>query len=127
MNGIRGGEQRKIKEKYEINNPFLSTPFRIGGRGSKQLSMALEQSSLEKRKGNQEKEEFSYVYCLGNHSCFGKIFKYVESGIIIQPMSAVEGDHELFTLWKGHLWMVKKDKIHPVRVRMKEKSLSFDD
>jgi hypothetical protein len=88
------------------------TPFRIGGRGSKQLSKALEQSSVDRGR-----DEISWVFSAGRHPCFAKVLSFAMSGIMIQPMSPVEGDSNLYKLWEGHVWLEKREQIHPVQVR----------
>lgn len=92
-----------------MKNPGNQTPFRVGGRGSKQLSKALEQSSADR--------DLAWVFCTGSHACFAKVISFAMSGIMIQPMSPVEGDPNLYKPWEGHLWLEKRDQIHPVQVR----------
>jgi hypothetical protein len=66
-------------------------PFRMGGRGSKQLSKAIEKSSIEKEKasGGSSTLEPTWGFCFGNHPCFAKIVSSPPSSpasVIIQPM-----------------------------------------
>jgi hypothetical protein len=100
--------------RLEMKNQSVNqTPFRIGGRGSKQLSKALEKSFVDRGR-----DDISWVFCTGSHPCFAKVLSFAMSGIMIQPMSPVEGDLNLYKPWEGHLWLEKRDQIHPVQVMM---------
>jgi hypothetical protein len=90
-----------------------SVPFRVGGRGSKQFSKAIEISHSDRGTN----EAISWVFCSGVHPCFAKVISSAMTGVMIQPMSPVEGDSNLYKPWEGHLWMEKKDHIHPVQVK----------
>jgi hypothetical protein len=90
-----------------------AVPFRVGGRGSKQLSKAIEISHGDRGVS----EEIAWVFCSGVHPCFAKVISFATTGVMIQPMSPVEGDPHLYQLWEGHLWMEKKDHIHPVQMK----------
>lgn len=93
-------------------------PFRVGGRGSKQLSKAIEKSSLERDQAGDVHNEPQWAFCVGKHPCFAKIVSVNNpKSVIIQPMFSNDQDPHLFTLWEGHLWMAKSDKIHHVKVK----------
>lgn len=97
-------------------------PFRMGGRGSKQLSKAIEKSSLERDQAGATCNEPQWAFCLGKHPCFAKILsEYNPSesskSVIIQPMFSNDQDPHLFTPWEGHLWMTKSDKIYLVKMK----------
>ena len=93
-------------------------PFRVGGRGSKQLSKAIETACLERDQAGDVHKEPQWAFCLVKHPCFAKIVSVNNpKSVIIQPMFSNAKDPHLFTLWEGHLWMAKTDKIYYVKVR----------
>lgn len=99
-----------------------TSPFRVGGRGSKQLSKALEKSSQERGQAGDTHCEPQWAFCLGKNPCFAKILPvnnplHSSKSVIVQPMFSNAQDPHLFTLWEGHLWMAKIDKLHPVKVK----------
>ena len=97
-----------------MKRTLTTTPFRVCGRGSKQLSKAVEKSNEEKGLTNQE---ILWVYCSGSYPCYAKVISTsISDNVIIQPLFPVENDLTLYTLSPGHLWMAKKDKIHPIKV-----------
>lgn len=94
-------------DKYH-NTP----PFRPGGRGSKQLSKAIEQS----------KQQPQWVMATGSHACFAKIISNLSSfeskteSVFIQPMIQSKHDKSLLVLWEGNLWASKTNKLEAVKV-----------
>lgn len=103
------------------NIQVSTPPFRVGGRGSKQLSKAIEKSNIEKEKaGDSPHVEQCWVFYTGSHPCFAKIISCAtadENSVIIQPMYPSEVDPSLFVPWNGHLWVATKDKLHPVKMK----------
>jgi hypothetical protein len=114
--------QKPHSQQHQSRSTVTSTPpFRVGGRGSKQLSKAIEKSSIERGQAGDAHSEPQWAFCLGKHPCFAKIVSVnnpsqSSKSVIIQPMFNVQQDAHLFTLWEGHLWMAKIDKIYPVKV-----------
>ena len=115
----------RTNPKHSLNSSSRidssTPPFRVGGRGSKQLSKAIEKSCLERGQAGDAHSEPQWAFCLGKHPCFAKILsEYNPSqpskSVIIQPMFSNDQDPHLFTLWEGHLWMAKCDKIYIVKV-----------
>jgi hypothetical protein len=95
-----------------------SPPFKPGGRGSKQLSKAIEQS---KETSELEDDATKWVLCYGRSPCFAKVISSASEenleSILIQPMRQSPHDPRLLILWEGHLWLAKSDKLYPVKVR----------
>jgi hypothetical protein len=110
----------QINKYSNMNQATYTPPFRVGGRGSKQLSKAIEKSYVEKEKaGESPNLENTWAFCSGSHPCFAKIISAPTSyanSVIIQPMYPSDVDPSLFVPWDGHLWLAKKEKLHPVKV-----------
>lgn len=91
-----------------------SPPFRSGGRGSKQLSKALQDNA-------EAVIEPSWVLCAGkSQTYFAKIISVpAEStgNVLLQPLYQSPHDATLLKPWEGHLWLAKKEKLHPVQMR----------
>jgi hypothetical protein len=125
----RNQNQIQIQNQNQSRSTVTSTPpFRVGGRGSKQLSKAIEKSSQERGQAGDAQSEPQWAFCLGKHPCFAKILSVKcptqpSKSVIIQPMFSNEQDPHLFTLWEGHLWMAKSDKIYHVKVGRKFRNI----
>lgn len=103
-----------MKSGDNENSPKVSKiPFRIGGRGSKQLAKAIEKSSVER---GDNLNDISWVFSSGNQPCFAKVVSITTSGVMIQPMSPIDGDSDIYQPWEGHLWIEKRENIHPIKV-----------
>jgi hypothetical protein len=102
--------QKTLPKKQAASS---TSPFRIGGRGSKQLSKAIEKSYVER---GLSKCEPLWAFCSGTHPVFAKIVSSVMSGVIIQPIFPSEMDPNLYLPWEGHLWLAKKEKVYPIKV-----------
>lgn len=91
-----------------------SPPFRPGGRGAKQLSKALEQSTEA-----EEDSQSQYVMCYGKESpCYAKVMSCTsDKQTLITPMKASPYDNSLLVPMTGKLWLVKSSYLHPVEVR----------
>lgn len=102
-----------------------SPPFRSGGRGSKQVSAALEQSLSQEPQPSADTllpaPAKQYVLFFGRSSpCFARIISENEpNSVMLQPLRPNPIDPKLLIPWEGHLWLAKRDKIRPVQVREK--------
>lgn len=97
----------------------LSSPFRIGGRGSKQLSKAIEKSNSEKEKaGISTSFENTFALCTGSSPCFAKILSAPSSdSFLIQPMHPNDANTSLFVPWDGLVWLAKRAILYPVAMK----------
>lgn len=105
-------KQILMHSESEGSPKVQKVPFRISGRGSKQLSKAMEQTIERGHYSN----EISWVFSTGNHPCFAKVVSMTTGGVMIQPMSPIDGDSDIYQPWEGHLWMEKRENIFPVEV-----------
>lgn len=106
-----------------------TSPFRPGGRGSKMLAKAIEQSqkSATETTNNEISSEMAiqmtepqWVLCTGKHPCFAKVMSVPSpdsSSVFIQPMHRRGGDPSLLVPWEGHLWLAKSNRLHPVKMK----------
>jgi hypothetical protein len=94
------------------NKQFHQTPpFRPGGRGSKQLSKALELS--------KEQETFDMIFCTRNSS-FARVISSVTqdtNSVLVQPMKPSVHDPSLFVPWVGGTCLIPTDSILQVKMR----------
>ena len=101
-----------------------SPPFRPCGRGAMQLSKAISQSQLLSN-SSSESTPTNWVFCFGNPPCYAKVLAFpsnnVES-VYIQPMKQSPFDKKLLTLWEGHTWLAKQNKLIPVEVVFSNKT-----
>ena len=91
-----------------------SPPFRPGGRGSKQLSKALQENG-------ESSAEISWVLCTGkSQTYFAKVISVPTENagnVLLQPLHQSPHDPTLLKCWEGHLWLAKKEKLHPVQMQ----------
>ena len=101
-------------------------PFRLGGRGSKQVSKAIEQIEQDKEKekedgicSSDDTSTLEWVFCTGKSPCFAKVKSVSSDDIesyLIQPMIKSPHDPNLLLLWEGHLWLAKRERMIPIKV-----------
>jgi hypothetical protein len=106
------------------SSPFhlkQSPPFRTGGRGSKQLSKAIEHSTQEKiNLGSLEETENVFLLHTGNPLYFAK---YVStncqdpSSVLVQKMQPSHIDPALLVKWEGHLCIVKCERLQQIQMK----------
>ena len=105
----------------------LASPFRIGGRGSKQLSKAVQQTR------QQLDIEDCGVFCFASPTpCFAKVVSsdLHERGegngntVLIQPMRESPHNSALYIPCDGHLLLSKVEFLHAVKVILLELFLS---
>lgn len=97
-----------------------SPPFRTGGRGSKQLSKAIEHSTAEKTSsGTPQELEPIWVIHTRNPIYFAK---YVSTNfqdpnsVLVQKMQPSHIDQALLVPWDGHLCIVKSEHLQRIEV-----------
>ena len=98
-----------------------STPFRPCGRGAMQLSKAISQSQSKSVLSNSSSESnpTNWVFCFGSPPCYAKVLAFPSNNsesVYIQPMKQSPFDKKLLTLWEGHTWLAKQNKLIPVEV-----------
>ena len=90
----------------------IHAPFRSGGRGCQALSAAVHAG---------DKADPVWVLCAGKaQTYFAQIMSAPAentSNVMLQPLHPSPHDSALFRPWSGHLWMAKKDKLHPVTMK----------
>lgn len=94
-----------------------SPPFRIGGRGSKQLAKALEQNKLLPQQ--------NWVLCTGSQACFAQNLgasSQHSDRVMIQPMNPSAADPCILIPWVGQIWLAKKSTL--ISVQMKQEALT---
>ena len=128
------GNDNKYYEQYSSNNSadVLQTksavtrntsPFRPGGRGSKMLAKAIEQSSASVGAESMDDwtvSEPQFVLCTGKTPCFAKVMSVPSpdsNSVFIQPLHPSVTDPSLLVPWDGHLWLAKSSRLHDVKVR----------
>ena len=87
-------------------------PFRSGGRGSKQLSKALQENG-------GSSAEISWVLCTGKTTYFAKVISVPTENtgnVLLQPLLQSSHDPSLLKCWEGNLWLAKREKLHPVQM-----------
>lgn len=99
-----------------------TSPFRPGGRGSKMLAKAIEQSYAESDVLNDLSNvtEPRWVLCTGKNPCFGKVMSLPSpdsSSVFIQPLHRSVVDPALLVPWEGHLWLAKSSRLHEVKMK----------
>ena len=95
-----------------------TSPFRPGGRGSKMLTKAIEQSGQDVN-NDLNGTENNWVLCTGKTPCFAKVMSVPSpdsSSVFIQPLHPSVADSALLVPWEGHLWLAKSSKLHRVKV-----------
>jgi len=107
--------------KHQATQKFQnrsSPPFRIGGRGSRQLAKALEEAKKQLVEP-QNQQESQWVICMANPPCFAKAIIPLQesSSVLIQPLLPSPHDPALLTLWDGHIWLAKTDKLHSIQMK----------
>jgi len=99
-----------------------TSPFRPGGRGSKMLAKAIEQSVNKSNVSNDVlPTENNLVLCTGKTPCFAKVMSLPSpdsSSVFIQPLHPSAADTALLVPWDGHLWLAKSNKLHSVKVNI---------
>ena len=97
-----------------------SPPFRTGGRGSKQLSKAIEHSSAEKSSaGLPQEAEPIWLMHTGTPIYF---CKYVSTNcqdpgsVLVQKMQPSHIDPALLVPWEGHLCIEKNERLRRIEV-----------
>lgn len=97
-----------------------SPPFRTGGRGSKQLSKAIENSSAEKSSaGLPQEAEPVWLMHTGKPIYFAK---YVSTNcqdpgsVLVQKMQPSHIDPALLVPWEGHLCIEKNERLRRIEV-----------
>jgi hypothetical protein len=111
------------KLKYQNRS---SPPFNPGGRGSKQLSKAIEQSKVYNHQYSHQIDA-EFVLCTGTPPCFAKVISAPSTDInstIIQPMYPSPHDTGLLMPWDGHLWVAKSQKLIPINVSFSDWNLA---
>jgi hypothetical protein len=98
-----------------------SPPFRTGGRGSKQLSKAIQHSWSEKTNSDGTAPEKSSVFVLhvGDPLYFAKVISVNSKDphmILVQRMQPSHIDPALLSPWEGHLLLVKVEYLHRIQV-----------
>lgn len=125
--------ENKYYEHYCANNsleapqmkPVVArntSPFRPGGRGSKMLAKAIEQSSAGAGTDSLDDltvSEPQWVLCTGKTPCFAKVMSVPSpdsNSVFIQPLHPSVTDPSLLVPWDGHLWLAKSNRLHDVKV-----------
>jgi len=93
-------------------------PFCIGGCGSRRLAKALEEAKRH-LVDPQNQQESQFIICMTNTPCFAKaiIPLHESSSVLIQPLRPSPHDPALLTLWDGHIWLAKTDKLHSIKMK----------
>lgn len=123
--GLHGGYPMDIGSSAAGNALFhtkQSPPFRTGGRGSKQLSKAIEHSAAEKTSsGLPQDSDPVWVMHTKNPVYFAK---YVSTNcqdpgsVLVQKMQPSHVDQALLVPWDGHLCIVKNEYLQRIEVKM---------
>ncbi len=96
--------------KASMKSPAQNSPFRPGGRGSKQLSKAIEQT---------KSVNSAWVLC-SQPPCFARVMSTMSStqssNIMIQPLRASPHNSALLVPWDGHLLIAKSEHLHKIQV-----------
>ena len=95
-----------------------SPPFRTGGRGSKQLSKAIEYSSVEKDAQSGISSDM-WVLHAGDPIYFAKVVSATTqdaSSVLVQKMQPSHIDPALLVPWDGHLVVAKIESLQPIQV-----------
>jgi hypothetical protein len=95
-----------------------SPPFRTGGRGSKQLSKAIEYSSVEKGTQSGISNDM-WVLHDGDPIYFAKVVSPATqdaSSVLVQKMQPSHIDPALLVPWEGHLVLAKIESLQPIQV-----------
>ena len=104
-----GPDQRSCFRK-----PSSMTAFRPGGRGSKQLAKALQENG-------EVSAEPEWVLCTGKeHTYFARIVNNNTGNngdVYVQPLHQSPHDPSLLKLWDGHLFLAKRQILHPVLMK----------
>jgi hypothetical protein len=122
---------------HHVNKPSLlitkgktkpSPPFRPCGRGAMQLSKAISQSQSKSILSNSSSEgtATNWVFCFGNPPCYAKVLAFPSNNnesVYIQPMKQSPFDNKLLTLWEGHTWLAKQNKLISVEVNINKNSI----
>eukprot|EP01041_Mallomonas_annulata_P003510 gene3510-6981_t len=105
-----------LKKEVSTCQPRQSPPFRVGGRGSKQLSKAIEKSNAYSHIDDQ-----SLVIFTGNKKlspCFAKIKSTNDpSSVVIEPMHPYPGVNGFLQPWNGHISIVDNSSVLPVKMK----------
>ena len=98
--------------------PRFTPPFRAGGRGSKQLSKAVELTQAQSiEKG--EDSSFLWVIYVGRHAFFGKFISRSANTCLIQQMLPGSDDKKILFLREGHLKSVNAQLVFRIQVLKK--------
>lgn len=94
-----------------------SPPFRTGGRGSKQLSKAIENSAGEKQNQYGVTGDM-WVLHTGDPIYFAKVVSFAQdpSSVLIQKMQPSHIDPALLVPWEGHLMIAKIETLQSIQV-----------
>lgn len=97
-----------------------SPPFRVGGRGSKQLTKALQQSeeiTLTDDSDGENGSNTNWMLCTSSPICFAKVVSVSSHDkTMIQPLRLNPLDSCLLIPWEGHVWLAKNENLIPVKV-----------
>ena len=108
--------KQQIPQKFQNRS---SPPFRIGGRGSRQLSKALEEAK-QQLVDPQNQQDAQFVICMADPPCFAKAITQIQesSSVLIQPLiPSTTADAALLAPWEGHIWLAKADKLHSIKMK----------
>lgn len=97
-----------LEQKTRFQNKS-SPPFRLGGRGSKQVAKALETP-----------ENIECVLSISTPVCFAKVVSQGSQDTkktMIQPFRTNPSDRSLLLPWDGHIWLANSKSLVPVIVR----------
>ena len=96
----------------------MITPFSLGGRGSRQLSKALEECRKNSREHSPAAEDV-WVLCTNNPICVAKYIAPSQdstSTVLIQPMKSSSYDNGLLIPCDGQLILAKRENIQSIQM-----------
>lgn len=96
----------------------MITPFSLGGRGSRQLSKALEECRKNSREHSPAAEDI-WVLCTNNPICVAKYIAPSQdstSTVLIQPMKSSSYDIGLLIPCDGQLILAKRENIQSIQM-----------
>lgn len=96
----------------------MITPFSLGGRGSRQLSKALEECRKNSRDHSPASDDV-WVLCTNNPICVAKYIAPSQdstSTILIQPMKSSSYDSGLLIPCDGQLILAKRENIQSIQM-----------
>jgi hypothetical protein len=111
-------QQLTINTSISKYHNRASPPFRVGGRGSKQLTKVLQQTEEIADDSDYEScTNTNWMLCTSSPICFAKVVSISSHDkTMIQPLKLNPLDSTLLVPWDGHVWLAKNENLIPVKV-----------